>query len=334
MPLGYVLNRLGLLLLIIFIAISINFLIPRLIPGDPIESALRTQLAISGSVSVDIEALAASHRAKFGLDKPQWRQYISYWTDILKGDMGVSLVSYPDSVSGKIKDALPWTLGLLVISTIIAFVVGSTLGALLAWPRSPRAIKAVVPILMLFSAIPYYLLAIVLVFFFAIVWAILPPAGGFSPILILDMNWESTMDIIRHAILPAISIVLGGIGFWALGMRSMMIGVLGEDYINMAEAKGLPPRRIFVWYGMRNAILPQITAMALAMGFILSGSVLVEVIFSYPGLGQLLFQAIAGKDFFVIQGIVLMLILALGFTLLVVDLIYPFVDPRIRISKS
>lgn len=334
MPLGYVMNRFGLLLLIIFIAISINFLIPRLIPGDPIESALRTQLALSGSVSVDIEALAESYRAKFGLDQPQWKQYISYWTDILKGDMGVSLASFPDTVSGKIKAALPWTLGLLVISTIIAFAVGSTLGALLAWPRSPKSIKAVVPLLMLFSAIPYYLLAIVLVFFFAIVWAILPPAGGFSPILILDMNWESTMDIIRHAILPSISIVLGGIGFWALGMRSMMIGVLGEDYINMAEAKGLAPRRIFIWYGMRNAILPQITAMALAMGFILSGSVLVEVIFSYPGLGQLLFQAIAGKDFFVIQGIVLMLILALGFTLLVVDLIYPFVDPRIRISKS
>lgn len=334
MPLGYIVNRLGMLLLIIFIAISINFMIPRLIPGDPIESAFRTQLAVSGSVSVDIEALAESYRKKFGLDQPQWKQYISYWSDILKGDLGISLASFPDPVINKIRNALPWTLGLLVVSTIMAFTVGSTLGALLAWPRSPRTVKAIVPALMLFSTIPYYLLAIVLVFFFAIVWAVLPPAGGFSPILILDWNWETTRDILKHAILPSVSIVLGGIGFWALGMRSMMISVLGEDYINMAEAKGLPPRRIFLWYGMRNAILPQVTAMALAMGFILSGAVLVEVIFSYPGLGQLLFQAIAGKDFFVIQGIVLMLILALGLTLLVVDLIYPFVDPRIRFTAS
>lgn len=315
MPVSYVVNRVGLLLLIIWIAISINFIIPRLMSGDA------------------SDGMTTSQRARFGLDQPEWRQYIAYWQDILRGDLGNSLVNFPERVVDKIKHALPWTLGLLVTSTILAFTVGTVLGALLAWPRSPRAIKAIAPALMLFSAVPYYMLALILMFFFANVWTIFPPAGGFTPIMILDWNLASAWDIVSHAILPSMSIVLGGIGFWALGMRGMMISVLGEDYMTMAEAKGLPSRRIFLWYGMRNAIMPQITAVALAMGIILSGTVLVEVVFSYPGLGLILFQAIIARDHFVIQGIALMLILALGFTLLIVDLIYPLIDPRIRFSR-
>jgi peptide/nickel transport system permease protein len=183
------------------------------------------------------------------------------------------------------------------------------------------------------SVIPYYLLAVVLIFLFSTQWQLLPGAQGYDPTRILGFNTGSALDIGRHAILPALSIVLGSMGFWALSMRGMMVSVLGDDYITFAESKGLSPRRIFLWYGMRNALLPQITALAVALGLILSGAVLVEVIFNYPGLGYLLYNAIEGKDYFVIQGIVLMLIICLALALYVVDLIYPLLDPRITYHR-
>ncbi len=333
MTLRYITARFGQLLLIVFLAVSVNFAIPRLIPGDPIESALATKMAMTGTEAGDIAAIAAAYRAKFGLDQPLWRQYLNYWGDILRGDLGVSLVSFPQTVWSKIRDALPWTLGLLVTSTLIAFAVGSLMGAFLAWPKAPSWLKAFVPPLMLLSAVPYYLLAVILVFLFALTWPLLPASGGFSPISVPGYDWRSALDILSHSLLPGLSIALGGIGFWALGMRALMVSVLGEDYITFAEAKGLPARRIFFRYAMRNAILPQVTALALAMGFVLSGSVLVEVVFSYPGLGKLLFGAIAGKDYFAIQGIVLFLILTLAGALFAVDLVYPLIDPRIKYGE-
>lgn len=330
MPIEYVVKRILQLLLIVFIAVSFNFLIPRMIPGDPVESALRTKIAMSGSVSVDVQAVAAAYRAKFGLDKPLWVQYFNYWGDIFSRDLGVSLVDFPQPVIQKIQSALPWTLGLLAVSTIISFLLGSVLGALIAWPRAPAFLHVLVPPFMLLSSVPFFLLAIVLVFTFSVLVPWFPPGGGFDPVLILRLNVPTIVNILYHAILPALSLVLGGVGFWALGMRAMMISILGEDYIAFAESKGLPSQRVFLWYGMRNALLPQITSLAISLGSILSGAVLVEAIFNYPGLGGILFAAIAGKDYFVIQGIVLMLIFALALALFVVDLIYPLVDPRIR----
>ncbi len=330
MPLDYVAKRILQLLLIVFIAVTFNFLIPRMIPGDPVESALRTKIAVSGSVSVDVEAVAAAYRARFGMDKPLLVQYVNYWGGIFSRDLGVSLVDFPQPVIEKIQSAVPWTLGLLVVSTLISFVVGSILGALIAWPRAPRFLHVLVPPFMLLSSVPFFLLAIILVFTFSVLLPWFPPGGGFDPVPILRLDAATVLDILYHAILPALALVLGSIGFWALGMRAMMVSILGEDFITFADSKGLPPQRIFLWYGMRNALLPQITSLAIALGSILSGAVLVEAVFGYPGLGGILFAAIAGKDYFVIQGIVLMLIFALALALFVVDLIYPLVDPRIR----
>ncbi len=330
MPIDYVAKRTLQLLLIVFIAVTFNFLIPRMIPGDPVESALQTKIAVSGSVSVDVQAVAAAYRAKFGLDKPMWLQYLNYWGGIFGRDLGVSLVDFPQPVVEKIQSAVPWTLGLLMLSTVISFTLGSILGALLAWPRAPRALHVLVPPFMLLSSVPFFLLAIVLVFTFSVIVPWFPPGGGFDPVSILRFDLTTALDVGYHAVLPALALVLGSVGFWALGMRAMMISILGEDYITFADSKGLPPQRVFLWYGMRNALLPQITSLAIALGSILSGAVLVEAIFNYPGLGGILFTAIAGKDYFVIQGIVLMLIFALALALFVVDLIYPLVDPRIR----
>ena len=233
----------------------------------------------------------------------------------------------------KIRAALPWTLGLMSVATLIAFSLGSLVGALLAWPRTPVIFHILISPLMLLSTIPFFLLGIILLSIFAVELSLLPAGGGFSPTRIPAFNVGTALDIVSHSILPGLSMVLGGIGAWALGMRALMISVLGEDYVAFAEAKGLPANRIFLWYGMRNALLPQVTQLALVLGAVFGGTVLVEAIFSYPGVGTLLFSAIAGKDYFVIQGIVLMLILALALSLFIIDLVYPLLDPRIRYNN-
>lgn len=330
MPLAYLLRRIAQLILVIVIAVTVNFMIPRLIPGDPIESALQTRMAMTGTVDVNVQEVAASYRAKFGLDKPLWQQYLTYWGDIFRLDLGVSLADFPQPVSSKVMSALPWTLGLLLTSTLISFVIGTIMGALLAWPSTPKALQVVVPPLMFLSAIPFFLLGLMLLAIFAAQLRLFPPGGGFDTAYILRFDLPSVIDVLYHAILPSLALILGSLGIWMLGMRGMMVSVLGEDYITFAEAKGLSSRRIFLRYGARNALLPQVTNLAFALGTVLSGAVLVEAMFNYPGLGGLLFAAIAGKDYFVIQGIMLMLVIALALALFIVDLLYPLIDPRIR----
>jgi peptide/nickel transport system permease protein len=328
--LRYVASRFGQLLLIVFVAVSVNFIIPRLLPGDPVQTALARLQSTGGAQNVDIQAISAAYRAKYGLDAPIWDQYLNYWLDLFRFDLGVSFANFPEKVTTMIGNALPWSVSLLAVATLIAFTTGSLLGARLAWPNAGRGIRAIAPFMMILTAIPFYLLAIILIYFFAVVLKWFPPAGGVDTTRIMRLDWATTMDILNHAFLPCLAIVLGNVGFWALGMRSQMVNVLGEDYITFAEAKGLHPRRIFVWYGMRNALLAQITALALSLGSVVSGAVLVEVIFNYPGLGSLLYNAIRGQDYFVIQGVVLMLIVSLAVLLFLVDLIYPLLDPRIR----
>jgi peptide/nickel transport system permease protein len=328
--LDYLLKRFGQLLLIVFIAVSVNFIIPRLLPGDPVQTALARLQASGGAQNVDIQAVAEAYRAKYGLDKDWITQYFNYWRDLLRLDLGVSFANFPETVLTKISNALPWSVSLLTVATLISFFAGSILGARLAWPTSGRVIKTTVPLLMVLTSVPFYLLAIILVYVFAVLFKLLPPAGGVDTTRIWRFDIPTILDLLRHALLPCLAIVLGNIGFWALGMRSQMVSVLGEDYITFAEAKGLNPQRIFVMYGMRNAMLSQITALALSLGAVVSGAVLVEVIFNYPGLGSLLYVAIRGQDYFVIQGVVLMLIVSLAVLLFLVDLIYPLLDPRIR----
>lgn len=326
----YILTRFAQLVVIVVIAVSVNFLVPRMLPGDPIEAVIARLQSTSGAQEMDSKAVMETFRAKFGLDEPLLTQYFNYWGDVLRFDLGVSLSSYPQPVSQMIMHALPWSVGLLTTATLIAFAIGSVLGARLAWPRSSRAIRTIVPGLMVLASIPFYLLAMILIYLFAVTWRFFPPAGGASPTLIMRFDMASALDILQHAMLPGLAIILGSVGLWALGMRSQTVSVLGEDYITFAEAKGLPPRRIFFHYGMRNALLPQVTALALSLGHVVSGAVLVEVIFNYPGLGALLYNAVRGQDYFLVQGVVLMLILTLAFLLFIIDLIYPLLDPRIR----
>jgi peptide/nickel transport system permease protein len=332
--LAYVVRRIGVFFLVVILAVSINFFIPRLRSTNPIEERMNEFAAQGGGNATNIKVMIAVYNEKFGLDKPLWEQYVNYWRDLSRFDLGTSIAFYPGSVRDEILRAAPWTIGLLAVSTILAFCIGSILGALLAWPNTSRLFNVFVPVLMTLSAIPYYLLGLVLIYLLALVWPILPTAGAYTSGARLALSWPIAADIARHAILPAGSIILAGIGFWGLGMRAMMITIMGEDYMTMAMTKGLRSRTIFLRYALRNALLPQVTGLAISLAGIMSGAILVEVVFAYPGIGFLLFRAISGNDYFVIQGVVLFVILSVGLALLLLDLTYPLLDPRIQVQKD
>jgi peptide/nickel transport system permease protein len=334
MYLDYVLRRFGVMLLVFALAVTINFVLPRLAPGDPVEQQLNQLVASSGGQIGDVREMVDSYRRRFGLDQPLWRQYLDYWALVLRFDLGFSIANYPERVADTMLGAMPWTILLLGTATLLSFAIGTLLGGLLAWPRAPRWLGWVAAPFLLLSAIPYFLIGVILLFLFAILHRWFPAGGGFPFEVSPGFDLATLAGIAWHATLPALSIVVAQIGAWAIGMRGMLVSVLGEDYIALAEAKGLGERPIFLWYALRNALLPQVTKLALTLGHIVSGAILVEVIFSYPGIGYRLYQAIQSKDFFVIQGIVLALSLSIALTMFVLDLIYPLIDPRIATRRN
>ena len=334
MQLFYIARRFGVFLLIVWLAASLNFFLPKLSGEDPVRTKLLEQASLGGYVQGGIEDMVKEYQEKFGLDKPLWRQYLAYVGDMVRGDLNYSIANYPRTVAGMIADALPWTIGLLGLTTLFSFVAGTILGALLAWPGAPRWMRWLMPPLWALHAIPFFLLGLVLMYLLAFQFQVLPIFGGYSAGATPGWTWRFVLDVLRHATLPALSIILVSVGGWALAMRGMMVTTMGEDYVTFAEAKGLRSVTIFTRYCMRNAILPQATGLALALGQILSGAVLVEAIFGYPGIGALLFQAIEENDFFLIQGIVFTVIVALGFATFVLDVIYPLLDPRISYRRS
>lgn len=335
MSIRYVIGRLLFFLIVVWAGTTLIFFLPRLAPGrDPVRERLGMMVANGGMNADTIEIMAKAYEQKFGLDKPLWRQYLNYMSGMARFDLGYSLARFPSRVSDLIGQAIPWTIALLGVSTLIAFTLGSLLGGLLAWPGSPRFLRLLLPPLFTFSSIPYYLLGLILTYIFAFKLRWFPLQGGNGILTLPTMSFSYVLELIYHSILPALSIVLASIGFWSLSMRGMMITVEGEDYITLAEAKGLPSGRIFLWYAMRNALLPQTTALALSLGTILSGALLVEIIFGYPGIGSVLFAAITGFDYFVIYGVVFFIVLTIALVTLILDLIYPLLDPRIRYQKS
>jgi peptide/nickel transport system permease protein len=334
MQLLYIARRFAIFLLIVWLAATLNFFLPKLSGQDPVRTKLLAEAALGGYVHAGIEDMVREYQLKFGLEKPLWRQYLSYIQDVSQGNLNYSIANYPRTVADMIGEAVPWTVGLLGVTTLFSFAAGTVLGALLAWPGAPSWMRWLMPPLWALHAIPFFLLGLVLMYLFAFVFQWLPIFGGYSAGANPGLSWTFSLDVLRHAILPALSIVLVSVGGWALAMRGMMVTTMGEDYVTFAEAKGLRSATIFTRYCLRNAILPQTTGLALALGQILSGAVLVEVIFGYPGIGALLFQAIKENDFFLIQGIVFTVIVALGFATFVLDVIYPWLDPRISYRRT
>lgn len=327
-------KRCGVFVVIIWLAASLNFFLPKLSGQDPVRTKLLQQAALGGYVQSGIDDMVKVYEARFGLDRPLYQQYFSYLGDVVRLDFNFSIANYPRTVSDMIAEAIPWTVGLLGMTTLLSFVIGTVLGALLAWPRAPRWMAWLMPPLWALHAIPFFLLGLILMYVFAFQIPLLPIFGGYSIGASPALSLGFILDIARHATLPALSIILVATGGWALGMRGMMVTTMGEDYVTFAESKGLSNLTIFMRYCLRNAILPQITALALALGQILSGAVLVEVIFGYPGIGTLLFQAIRENDHFLIQGIVFTVIVALGLATLILDLVYPLLDPRITYRRT
>ena len=325
-----ILRRIALFLVVVWAAASVNFFVPRLGTGrDPIREKLGQLMASGGLRQEGIEAMVAAYQAKFGLDQPLRDQYLNFLSDTARLDFGYSLANYPTRVTQMIGNALPWTIGLLSVTTLIGFALGTLLGALTAWPRSPRWVQSLALPMVTLSAIPFYLLGLILLWVLALELGWFPLSGGYSPGTMVRPSFTFLLDVLHHSILPAMAIVLSTIGLWGVGMRGMMVSTVGEDYVTLAEANGLKGPTIFLRYALRNAFLPQFTALGLSLGYIVTGQVLVEVVFAYPGVGNLLFQAIQASDYTVINGIVFLTILAIGSITLLMDLLYPLLDPRI-----
>lgn len=334
MRLSYVARRIGLFFVVVWAAATLNFFLPRISGQDPVREKLMQQAAASGYVHTGINEMVEEYQRQFGLDQPLWRQYLTYLGNVAQLDFGYSIANYPRTVISILADSLPWTIGLLVTTTILAFVIGTLAGALMAWPRAPGFVQYLFPPLLTLSAIPFFLLGLVLIYLFAFRIPIFPLFGGYSPGTFPALTPTFALDVLKHSILPALSILLASLGFWALGMRGMMVSVEGEDYMTFAEAAGLKNRTLFFTFAMRNALLPQTTALGLSLGQILSGALLVEVIFSFPGVGSVLYNAIRQFDYFLIQGIVFTIVLAVTFATLILDLIYPLLDPRISYQRG
>jgi peptide/nickel transport system permease protein len=334
MPPSYVAKRVGMFFLIVWLAATINFFLPRIGGQDPIRQMLIQQAALGGSMQTGLEQMIAIYNDKFGLNTPLWQQYVNYLGDMSRLDFNYSITSYPQRVSDIIGRSIPWTLVLLTTTTLFSWVMGTLLGAFMGWPRAPKWLSFFLPPLLSLSAVPFFLLGLVLIYIFAFRLRLFPLFGGYTQGTIPSLTPAFLKDAFYHSILPALSIILVSLGGWALGMRAMMVTTRGEDFVTYADAKGLKGRTIFFHYAIRNALLPQATALALVLGQIVSGAVLVEVVFTYPGIGGVLFQAIQAGDFFVVQGIIFILILSIGLATLILDLIYPLLDPRITYRRA
>ena len=325
----YLAERLVIFLATVVISVTVVFFVPRLVPGDPLGAIFINMASVGGSMGG--QALVEDYRQRFGLDKSLWEQYVSYLRELARGNLGYSISSFPTRVSDLLWAGVPWTIGLLATTTLISWVLGSLVGAIVGWTGGrSRLLQVLVPVALVLYTIPYYILAIILVYLLAFYWPIFPLSGAYSAGVRPELSLAFARDVLRHAALPALSIVVVSLGWWFLSMRSLIVANRGEDYILWAEAKGLPGRRIFWAYAFRNALLPQATGLALSLGHIVGGAIITEAIFAYPGLGWVLYNAIKSLDFPVIQGSVLLLIFSVAVANFIIDVAYPFIDPRIR----
>jgi peptide/nickel transport system permease protein len=306
-------------------AITMNFLIPRLMPGNPVQILMaRFQGRLSPAAVKSLTIL-------FGLGHAGlWSQYVHYWQDLFAGNLGISFTYFPTTVTSVIAQSLPWTAVLIGVSTIISFLIGTIGGVIVAWRRGSWMDNVLPPATTFFSAVPYFWLGLITVFVFSVDLHWFPLSGGYSSSTSVGLSGSFLASAVYHAILPGITIVVSSVAGWLLGMRNMMITTLAEDYVVMAEAKGLAKRRVMFAYAARNAVLPSIASFAMTLGFVVSGAILVEIVFSYPGIGYVLYQAVTNEDYPLMQGIFLVITLAVLVANALADLAYLVLDPRTR----
>ena len=318
-------RRLFFYLVTAIVAVTLDFLIPRLIPGNPVQAIEAKMQGVTLT-----PAIIHNLELQFGVSTHAslWTQYTHYWNNILHGNLGVSSGNGFQPVSSVIGAALPYTLGLVGIATVISFVLGTAIGALVAWKRGSW-LDNVLPVVTFFQAAPYFFLAFLAVDLFAIRLGWFPTSLAHNSTDFPAFNWTYISDVLDHAALPALTIVVASAAGWIVGMRNVMLTTMDEDYVLIAAAKGLSKGRV-IWYAARNAILPSVSGFALAIGFILSGALLTEIVFSYPGLGTLLLQAVSNNDYALMQGLFLIITFAVLAANLIADFVYVFLDPRTR----
>lgn len=321
---SYILRRLGFYAVAAWVALTANFFLPRAMPGNAVQAIMSKFPDLQPSAYHALEAmLGIGHAGSL------WHQYLAYLGDVCTLNFGLSVSQFPAKVSTLLGETIPWTLTLVGTATLIAFFVGTGFGIIAGW-RHGGWLDRLLPGLMFFQAIPYFFLALVLIELLAANAKILPLGQGYAGGLIPGWNSAFIGSAIYHSILPAFTIVISSLAGWMLQMRNVVITTLGEDYVVAAQAKGLPSRRVIFTYAARNAILPQLQGFGLALGFVVSGAIVMEIVFSYPGIGLLLLNAVTSDDYPLMQAIFLVITFAVLLANLIVDFIIVFVDPRAR----
>ncbi|MEP7022333.1 MAG: ABC transporter permease [Actinomycetota bacterium] len=318
-------RRIGFYLLTAIAAITVDFAIPRVIPGNPLDAVLAH---MQGQV-ITKESLKALEQ-QFGTQTKTgtWGQYVHYWSNLVHGNLGLSTSEGMAPVTTVIRGALPWTLGLVGLATVLSFILGTLIGVLVAWRRGTW-LDNLLPVTTFFQAAPYFFLAFLAIDLFAINLGWFPSGSARGILDFPALNWTYISDVLDHAVLPALTIVVASAAGWIVGMRNVMVTTMDEDYVLIAQAKGLSKGRV-IWYAARNAILPSISGFSLAVGFVVSGALLTEIVFSYPGLGFILLTAVQEADYALLQGIFLIITLAVLVANLAADFVYVFLDPRTR----
>ena len=325
---SFILRRLVFYLVTAWVALTINFFIPRAMPGNAVQSIMSKFPNLQPSAYKALEAL-------LGVGHPGslWSQYVSYLDDIFHFNFGTDVSQYPAQVSTLLGETIPWTLTLVGTATVIAFLIGTGLGIVAGW-RHGGTLDRVLPGLMFLQAIPYFFFALILIELFASKLHVFPLGQGYAQGLIPGWHWDFIGSALYHSLLPALTIVLTSIAGWMLQMRNVMITTIGEDYVIAAQAKGLPSRRVVFTYAARNALLPQLQGFGLAVGFVVSGALIMEIVFSYPGIGLLLLNAVTSNDYPLMQAIFLVITFAVLIANLIVDIVIVFADPRARAREA
>ena len=330
--LKYAARRFAQFVFVIFTGITLAFIIAHLSPVDPVEQSLSLMTGFSGSDPRAIEILRQSLSELYGVKGSVIDHYLIFWRRVLTGDFGPSLSAFPTPVMTIIQRAMPWTFGLLMLSTIFAWIVGNTLGALAGYFRNNRFLKVIGMGVMAMQPLPTYIVGLALVIFLGYLWPILPISGGAQVNLPPALGWTYIRSVLVHGTLPALTLVLVGLGGWFISMRSLVSNIVTDDHVVYAELAGVRSRTIFSQYVARNAMLPQVTGLALNLGHVFSGAVIVEFIFGYPGMGQLLIVGIYAGDYSLVLGVTTIAIISVAIAMFLIDILYPLIDPRVKLG--
>jgi len=325
----YIVRRLGFFAVTLWAAVTLNFVLPRLMPGNPVQ-AMEAQHPHLNPQAIHALTVLLGGAYQGGLAN----QYLQYWRSVVTFNFGISITtSFGTSVSTLVMHALPWTLGLVGVTTILAFILGTLIGLVSAWRRGSWLDGALPPIFIIVSAFPYFWVGLILIYFFAIKLGVFPQESAYNYLTDTPgLNFHYLVDVFEHAVLPGLTILVTAIGGWILTMRNNVITVMADEYVRMARAKGLKPWRIMWAYVGRNAILPNLTGFAMSLGFVVSGAIVVEYVFNYPGLGTLLLTAVNGLDYPLMQALFLLITVAVLLSVLAADVVTAMIDPRTRES--